>query len=215
MAYTHLFFDLDGTLTDSRPGIVGAIHYALKQMGRNDDIGDEYRFLGPPLIDSMQEYFGMDFTTATTAVKEFRDYYGRRGLYENRLFDGVRDLLRDCVAAGKQCVLATSKGEPFARTILEHFGILPYFSFVAGAVIGGGRDDKADVLRHALENVDPIPAGRGIMVGDKRHDVAGAHEVGLPCIGVLYGYGGPEELRKAGADFTVETVDALRDFLLG
>ena len=215
MRYTHVFFDLDGTLNDSQFGIINATRYALRQHGFSDDVGDPTRFLGPPLIDSMQNCFGLDFETATKAVKSFREYYGDKGLYENILYEGIKELLAALYSAGIQCVLATSKGEPFALRILEHFDIRQYFIFVAAADINGGRDTKAEVLHHALGNIKPFPLKNAIMVGDRNYDVDGAHEVGLSCAAVLYGYGSREELEDAGAEFIIHTVKDLKKFLLG
>lgn len=215
MRYTHVFFDLDGTLSDSQPGIINGIRHALERCGLPGDIGDPARFIGPPLIDSLQDVLGYDRETALRIILSFREYYGSKGLFENTLYDGVKDLLRDLRTAGTECVLATSKGEPFALRILEHFDIRQYFSFVAAAPLDGSRDTKADVLRHALDNAGPSALEKGVMIGDRSHDVLGAHAVGLPCAAVLYGYGSREELVAAGADFILPTVGDVRALLLG
>lgn len=213
MTYTHVFFDLDGTLSDSQTGIINAIRYALRSQNLPTDIGDARRFLGPPLIDSMQNYLGHDRETAVVLVKQFREYYGSKGLFENTLYDGIQELLESLNNSGVRCILATSKGEPFALRILEHFGIRDLFSFVAAAALDGSRDAKADVLRHALNNTDLHNPAQAIMIGDRKHDVIGAHAVGLQCAAVLYGYGSREELENAGADHIIPTVADLRGLL--
>ena len=175
--YTIILFDLDGTLTDSAPGILNSVRYACRKLGLPIP-GEETprRFLGPPLIAS------------------FREYFPTKGLFENEVYPGVPALLADLKAAGKTVILATSKPEAFARRIMEHFDLARYCDFICGATLDETRTDKAEVIAYALETAGITDKSRAVMVGDREHDVLGAKKNGLPCIGAVYGYGTAEEL---------------------
>ena len=208
-----VLFDLDGTLTDSQQGIVNAVSYALDHFGVHKEREELMKFIGPPLMESLPEYCGFSPEQSQAAIVKFREYYHARGWLENAPFPGIPELLRNLKAAGKQLLIATSKPEDMAVRVLEHFALAGYFDCICGAP----RDDpdsarKADVIRRALGYVeDPASV---VMVGDRRHDVAGAAETGLPCIGVLHGYGGREELEEAGAAYITEDIPALEALLL-
>ena len=191
--WNTILFDLDGTLTDSQEGIINAISYALDYMGVHMERGELVKFIGPPLLESLPEYCGFNLKQSEDAIERFREYYQARGWLENAPYPGVPALLRDLKAAGKELLVATSKPEDMAVQVLEHFGLAQYFERICGAPSSAPDSTrKADVVRRALSGAaDP---SRAVMVGDRRHDVAGAKENGLPCIGVLYGYGGREEL---------------------
>ncbi len=207
MSYQTIYFDLDGTLTDSGPGIMHAVAYAMQALGRPvPDRREMARYIGPPLHRSFQEYAGMDEATANQAVERFRVYYHRQGKFENRPYPGIPALLARLQAQGKTLAVATSKPEVTAVEILEHFDLARYFAFIAGATMDSSRVAKAMVLAYALEKGG---RDRAVMVGDRLHDVQGARENGLPCIGVLYGYGSRRELEEAGADRVASTVAEL------
>ena len=210
--WNTILFDLDGTLTDSQEGIINAISYALDYMGVHMERGELVKFIGPPLMESLPEYCGFNLKQSEDAIERFREYYQARGWLENAPYPGVPALLRDLKAAGKELLVATSKPEDMAVQVLEHFGLAQYFERICGAPSSAPDSTrKADVVRRALSGAaDP---SRAVMVGDRRHDVAGAKENGLPCIGVLYGYGGREELEAAGAAFVAEDVGALKECL--
>lgn len=208
-----ILFDLDGTLTDSQTGIVNAISYALGHFGVHKEREELMKFIGPPLLESLPEYCGFSMEQSWEAIDKFREYFNVTGWLENAPYPGIEDLLRDLKAAGKQLMVATSKPEVQAVRILEHFQLAPYFDHICGAPAGnedGAR--KSAVIRTALGHTNS--AASVVMVGDRRHDVEGARETGLPCIGVLYGYGGREELEKAGAAFIAEDMAALKRLLL-
>jgi len=212
----YILFDLDGTLTDPAEGITKSVAYALDHFGiRANDPGTLYRFIGPPLKESFRKFYGFDDEMALEAIEKYREYYRAKGIYENRLIEGMDDLLRELSEDGRHLIVATAKPEVFAETVLEHFDIRKYFRFVCGADLHGPRISKDDVIEYALDRAgigEPSPA---VMVGDREHDVIGARRAGLDCIGVLFGYGSREELQDAGASLVVETVEELRTVLLG
>lgn len=197
MAYETIYFDLDGTLTDSGPGITSAVAYALRAMGYPvPEPASLRRFIGPPLSYSFQAYEGMSPEDAQRAVAQYRVYYNDRGKFENAPYPGIEDLLKRLQAQGKRLYVATSKPEGLSVEILDHFGLSRYFARIAGSTLDDTRSTKAQVLKYAL---DMGGRDRAVMVGDRRFDVEGAAENGLPCVGVLYGYGSREELIQAGA----------------
>ncbi|MDE5965955.1 MAG: HAD family hydrolase [Lachnospiraceae bacterium] len=212
--YHTILFDLDGTLTDPGPGITNSVSYALQKFGiRVTDRTRLYKFIGPPLNESFQEFLGFSVEESQRAVAYYREYYGEQGIYENQLYDGVEPLLEDLQAKGRKIVLATSKPEKFAVKILEHFHITNYFDFVAGSNMDGSRSKKAEVLTHALKHLEITDKSSVVMVGDREHDIFGAEQVGIDSIGVLYGYGSKEELRDAGATYIVNVPEEISDII--
>ena len=204
MSYDVILFDLDGTLTDSAEGIINSVVYALERMGiPYTDKRELRRFVGPPLQDAFRDYYGLSEDGVTNAVRTFREYFTEKGIYENAVYDGVPEMLDTLQKAGYTLAVATSKPEAFAEQILAYFGLSKYFTVVAGASMGG--TSKPIVIRRALQKLCTEPSDRVLMIGDREHDVLGAKEVGLPSLGVLYGYGSEAELREAGADFIART----------
>jgi len=213
--YDYIFFDLDGTISDSAPGIVNSVVYALEHMGT--PVGDRERlkkFVGPPLFDSFRDYIGYSQEETERAVKFFRTYYQEHGILENTMYPGIDTLLQKLVAAGRKPVLATSKPEPFAKEIVTRYGIAQYFTFMAGSTMDETRTRKAEVVAYALASCGSADPSSAVMIGDRLHDVKGAAENGLDCIGVLYGYGTREELLDAGATAVVKDIAELTDMLL-
>lgn len=212
--YHTIFFDLDGTLTDPGIGITNSVAYALEKWNiRVKDRSELYRFIGPPLLDSFSEYYGFSLEDSRQAVVYYREYFKDRGIYENVVYSGVPKLLSKLKESGKKIVLATSKPEEFALTILKHFNLYPYFDFVAGATMDESRTKKADVITYALERCGITDTKEVIMIGDRKHDVIGAKENNMDCIGVLFGYGNREELENAGAAYIAETVEDILKFI--
>ena len=206
-----ILFDLDGTLIDSSEGIIKCVLYTLDFYGiKEPDTAKLYRFIGPPLSESFERYYGFSHEKAYEAVQKYREYYTVTGIFENALYDGIADLLADLRGAGRVLSLATSKPEPFALRILEHFGIAALFDHVAGAELTGPRNSKSSVLRHACGLCGVEDMQQCLMVGDRKYDVLGAHAVGMPCAGVLYGYGSRHELEEAGAECLCDDVPSLR-----
>ena len=212
----YLFFDLDGTLTDPFEGITSAILYALGKMGmEKPERAFLGKFIGPPLTGSFREYLGMTGEEADRALALYREYYRDRGLFENALYPGIPEALAKLKSAGKTVCLATSKPEPFARRILEHFSVDGYFDELCGATLDGTREPKAAVLRELTARLAVDPADQNaVMIGDRRHDAEGAREIGIPTVGVLWGYGSREELEAAGCVRIAETPEELASILL-
>lgn len=212
--YDTFFFDLDGTITDSAPGITNSVVYALKKYGIEEtDYRKLCRFIGPPLTASFQEYYGFSKEQSLEAVAYYREYYKDKGIFENSVYEGFEEAVKKLKQAGKRLVVATSKPEPFARRIMDHFALTPYFDYIAGMELDGGRGTKAEVIRYALNVCGLQDKDKVLMVGDREHDVLGAREAGIDCLGVLYGFGTRAELEKAGADYIIETIDEILGFI--
>lgn len=204
-----VIFDLDGTLTQSEEGIFNCVRYAADKLGFScPDDATLHRFVGPPLIYSFQEYMGMDEAMADQAVEAYRERYNAVGLFENRVYPGIRRLLRTLKAAGWYIGIATGKPTEPSRRIIEHFGLSRYFDRIVGPADKAGAD-KEQLIRQAL----PEQYDVAWMVGDRRFDMAGGQAVGIRTLGVGYGYGSEEELRAAGCDVYAATVQDVIDTL--
>ena len=211
--FDTLLFDLDGTLTDSTEGIVRCLEYALERMGC-DIPEDKNKFLGPPLYTSFAEFCGMNEEQVNEAVRIFRERYSTVGLFENRVYEGVPEMLKRLRDGGKRIMVATSKPEVYAVRIFDRFGLSQFFEIVGGANINGTRNDKDEVIKYVLEKAGISDRSSVLMIGDRRQDVIGAHKTGLKCMGILWGFGSIEELTEAGADFIAETPIKAADMLL-
>jgi phosphoglycolate phosphatase len=211
--FDTLLFDLDGTLTDSTEGIVRCLEYALERMGF-DIPEDTNKFLGPPLYRSFAEFCGMNEEQVNEAVRIFRERYSTVGLFENRVYEGVPEMLKRLRDGGKRIMVATSKPEVYAVRIFDRFGLSQFFEIVGGANINGTRNDKDEVIEYVLEKAGISDRSSVLMIGDRRQDVIGAHKTGLKCMGILWGFGSIEELTEAGADFIAETPEKAADMLL-
>lgn len=210
--YNVILFDLDGTITDPGIGITNSVAYALKKHGITvEDRAELYKFIGPPLHLSFEEYYGLD---GQQAVEEYREYYRDKGIYENVVYSGVEAMLKKLNEAGKKVILATSKPEIFAREILRYFNLADYFYYAAGANLDGTLTDKAEVIAYALAEGGVTDKSTVLMVGDRKHDIIGAKKNGIDSMGVLYGYGSREELEAAGADYIAATVEEITEMLL-
>lgn len=206
MKKQNLFFDLDGTLTDSMPGITRAVQYALRHYGiEAEDLNALSPFVGPPLHESFKEYYQFSDKDAGEAVYVFREYYNEKGWMENAPYDGVEDMLKALKESGKKLYVATSKPDEMAKRVLSHFGLTEYFEFIGGANDDSTRVKKDDVIRYVMENCGLTDLESIVMVGDRKHDIEGAHKVGIKAVGVLYGYGDEKELKEAGADWIAGT----------
>ena len=209
----NILFDLDGTLTDPGEGITKSVAYALRKCGIEPPAREAlYAFIGPPLIDSFMQCYGMNREEAKQAVKFYREYFAETGIFENCVYSGITELLERLKKAGKRLAIATSKPEPYAERIAERFGLSKHLDFTAGALMDETRTGKGEVIRYALERGGFLPA-ETVMVGDRMHDVIGAKENGLPCIGVLFGYGSREELAEAGASALAKDPEELYGIL--
>lgn len=213
--YKYVLFDLDGTLTNPAEGITNSVVYALKKYGIEvEDKRELYKFIGPPLIDSFMEYYGFSKEKAIQAVEYYREYFSVKGLYENKVYEGVKEMLISLKKAGKSLVIASSKPEKFVKEILRFFDLLKFFDFVAGASMDEKRSSKDAVIAYAIENCPEINGSTAVMVGDRSHDVLGAKVFGIDCIGVTYGFGGREELEKSGAKYLAHTPEEILNFVM-
>ncbi|MCY3873423.1 MAG: HAD hydrolase-like protein [Rhodobacteraceae bacterium] len=208
----NLFIDLDGTLIDPKVGITGSIRFALRELGIDEPSADELEWcIGPPLSESFPVLLGPDEDVGR-AISLYRDRFSQTGMYEARPYAGVHDMLANLKSAGVRCFLATSKPQVFAERIIEHFDFDPLIDGVFGSELDGRRVDKTELIRFVLERTAAAP-GSSRMMGDRRHDIAGARNNGIGSIGVLWGYGTSEELCKAGADVLVHRPDEVPEVL--
>lgn len=210
-----LLFDLDGTLTDSQEGITRCVEYALNDQGITvSDRSTLLPYIGPPLIDSFQVYHGMNRAQAERAVAKYRERYADIGLFENRLYPGILDLLRAMNNAGKRCFVATCKPESYSVRIADRFGITPFVERVCGATLDGSILTKEAVVRHALSCAGNPDLSRVHMIGDRSNDVLGSRACGVDCTYVLYGFGSREEAENCQSAYIVDTVADLQKHLL-
>jgi phosphoglycolate phosphatase len=207
-----IFFDLDGTLTDPKPGITGSIQYALGKLGRPVPSQDELTWcIGPPLRASFAMLLGGE-ELADHAVELYRERFGDVGLFENSVYPDIAEVLAALRQTPRRMFVATSKPHVFARRIVAHFGLSDYFDHVFGSELDGTRVNKVDLLAYALEQTGADPA-RAVMIGDRSHDVIGATRNRIRAVGVTYGYGTPEELIEAGASHLCATPRAVLDHI--
>lgn len=207
-----IFFDLDGTLTDSGEGIIHCASLTLEHYGLPVPEPAAMRvFIGPPLRTTFPK-FGVPADKVEEAIRLYRKYYVPMGMFENRPYPGIAELLEKLRQQGCRLFVATSKPENMAVTILEKFGLAPFFERICGSVGDGIRDGKDEVIACLL---DSVGASDGIlMVGDTVYDVVGAARHGIPAVGVSWGYGDIEEMRSAGAAAIVDTMDALYTYIV-
>ena len=214
--FQYILFDLDGTLTDPKPGITGCVQYALHEMGIEEPDLDKLEvFIGPPLAESFREFYGMERRLADRAVEKYRERFAVTGIYENELYPGMKEMLAALKEAGCHLAVASSKPEPFVKRILEHFEIARYFDVAVGSGLDGSLAQKEDVVREALRRLgEKAGMSDTVMVGDRKYDVTGARALGLRCIGVSFGYAQPGELEEAGAWRIADDVEELGRILL-
>lgn len=220
--FDYVLFDLDGTLTDPKEGITKSVQYALKAFGiEEEDTDNLVPFIGPPLKDSFMEFYEFDEEKAEQAIEKYRERFKDTGIFENRIYDGIPELIRKLKGNRKKLAVASSKPAVFVERILEHFDIRRYFDVVVGSELDGTRTDKAEVVEEALrqlygENPEDLEQKKRttVMVGDRKFDIAGAKEQGLISVAVAYGYGKMDELRIAKPDYTVRSVEELEKLLL-
>jgi Predicted phosphatases len=205
-----MLFDLDGTLTDPAEGITNSLIHALSYYGiKVADRTSLYTYIGPPLLDTFSKGFGFSPERAVEAVQKYREYFAVSGLFENSVYGGIPELLKTLYTAGRTLIVATSKPEPYAVQILNHFGLSQYFTAVCGSNMDESRSRKGEVIAYALSRTGIADRSRAIMTGDRMHDVVGAKECGVASCGVLFGYGSRTELEQAGADYIAADVQEL------
>lgn len=212
-----LLFDLDGTLTDPAQGITNGFINALKYFGLEIPSYEKLcSFIGPPLIDTFKTQFGFDQEQALLGVKKYREYFGTVGLFENRVYDGIPELLQELKDAGYRLLVATSKPEEYSVKICDKFELSKYFEKICGSNMDESRARKAEVIAYALESagISEEEKSKVLMIGDRLHDIEGAKENGIESCGILFGYGDRPEHEKAGANYIAESIEALTELLL-
>ncbi len=213
--YNVVLFDLDGTLTDSAPGIVKCVAYSLEKLGKaEEDLTKLRRFVGPPLDESYRKFYGCTDEEAKQGIDFYRERFATKGIYENSLYPNIETVLSKLYNSGKTIIMATSKPEHFAKIIAENFGIAKYFTYIAGATMDLSLSKKGDIIEYALKSASITDKSQVVMVGDREHDIIGAKQAGVDSIGVLYGYGNLEELQESGADYIAEQTEDILNFIL-
>ena len=211
--YDYIAFDLDGTLSDPEHGLIEAFIYAFKKMGVTEygDRDSLRRFIGPSLYEVWQDEFGFTKETVVDAIEKFREYYNIYGWWDNKLYSGIPEMLRELKSRGKTVFLATSKPEDTARKIIALFELGQYFDFQGGAS-GDTRDHKWQVLEYSMRSVNALPESC-VLVGDRKYDAEGARKCGIDSIGVAWGHGSREELESSGFTHIVSTPEQLLEIL--
>lgn len=208
-----ILFDLDGTLTDPFLGITRSVAYSLKSFGIEvDDLETLKPFIGPPLDVSFREYYHMDEAQSWKAVEKYREYFSKKGLFENKVYEGMEGFLQSLLNMDMKLYVCTSKPEVFAKEILDHFSLTPYFTGIYGATLDGSLKNKGDVIAHCIKQ-EQLNIQDCMMVGDRQHDIVGAHQNQIPCIGVLYGYGSLEEFQKYHCDYIAKDLIELKKII--
>jgi phosphoglycolate phosphatase len=203
-----LLLDLDGTLVDPAPGILGSCRHALAALGIAPPESEDLRWvIGPPIRESFRRLLD-GHGDIEEAVRLYRERYSAWGLYQAAVYPGIPEALAAHVARGTRLVLCTSKARVFARRVVDHFGLAPLLSGLYGSELDGRFEDKAELIAHLLQT-ETLQPQDVCMVGDRKHDVIGAARNGIPTIGVLWGYGGREELETAGAAMLIARPDEL------
>jgi phosphoglycolate phosphatase len=209
-----LLFDLDGTLSDSASGIINSVNYALDALGA-DALPMEIlrKFLGPPLWESFPEYCHFDINTTKEAVRLYREYYSVHGIYDQKLYDGIPELMKALSEKNVHLFVATAKPDLYAGKILEFMKLDHHFIDICGATADSSRADKTSIIGYVLKkhHINPLESW---MIGDKEHDIKGAHAHSMDSIACAYGYGTDEELQEAEPKHICATVQELHDLLL-
>lgn len=214
--FSHILFDLDGTLTNPRLGIGNSLKYALRQMqidGYSDEILE--RFVGPPLQDGFKNLFGLNERNTGLAVEHFRVYFGEKGLYENIPYPGISELLEELHFSGKRIYVVTSKLEKYAKMIIRHFEFDRYIDDLIGAEATGKHSGKGNLITGLMERNRIAATDSVVMVGDTHYDMIGARENRISSIAVTYGFGTEETLTTCDPDYLVDSVDELAELLIG
>lgn len=209
-----LLFDLDGTLTNSKQGIINSIRYTLAKMKLSEHNINLEKFIGPPLSESFEKYFGLDNKTARNAVAIYREYYAVKGIFENKVYPGIPELLQKLKSSEKTLVCVTSKAAFYAQQILEYFKLNQYFTRLVGSNMDLTCTHKIELIKLALSHFPKNHNSDFVMIGDRADDIIGAKHNKINSIGVLYGYGSSEEISKEKPDYSVKSVVELEKVIL-
>ena len=214
MTKRYILFDLDGTITDSSEGITKSVQHALKKLGiEENDQAMLRRFIGPPLDESFEKFYGFSNKKAYDAVQKYRERYNKTGIFECKLYPGVEKCIRTLKEQGYRIGMASSKPEVSCKRILEHFGILPLFDDVVGATFDGRRDKKSEILEEVMRRWSHIPKSEMCLIGDTMFDVNGAKELGIACLAVSFGFGDVKEMKEAGVIGVCDSMEELPGML--
>jgi phosphoglycolate phosphatase len=212
MKYSTVLFDLDGTLTDPCEGIVNGHKFTLEKFGIIETDEKKLRtFIGPPLELVYSDEYGFNPEDTQRAVNFYRSYYAEKGVYQNKLYDGITDFLELLKSKNIACMVATSKAEPFALQVLDNFNLRHYFDDVSAAQMDGSRSDKADIIAHLIEKYR-LEKSSVVMIGDRKFDIIGAQKTGIDSIAVGYGYGDDEEFKIAKPTYICKDMKSLAAF---
>ncbi len=210
---TTVCFDLDGTVLASKKGVFRSIRYALNGLHLPVPGEEELMsFLGPPLDEGLRQVCHVPDNRLSEAIRLYREYYSETGCFEAEIYEGIPQAMQELRASGRKCIITTSKPEVFSRKILAHFGIDTLFDGIYGSNLDNTRSRKSEVLLYAMRRQN-AEISRSVLIGDRCYDAAGAREIGMACVGVLYGYGSREELLGAGVVGTVASPLDLPDYL--
>lgn len=209
----YVLFDLDGTLTDPKIGITTCVQYALQFFGIEEPNLDQLEpFIGPPLKESFKLFYGMNEEQAVKAVEKYRERFQTVGLYENKVYEGIPELLCELKGKGFHLAVASSKPTVYVKRILEYFHLISYFDVVVGSELDGTRVNKEEVVQEALVQLfqdTSIQKDKVYMIGDRKFDMEAAKMHQVKAVGVAYGYGSVDELKMAKADYIVSSVKEL------
>lgn len=213
--YSHIIFDLDGTLINSKLGIENSLNYMFSRMG-HDRVGSGVvdRLIGPPIQDGLRNVLGFDDRRVELGVRLFREYYSTKGLYEGELYPGIAELLAELADRGTKLYVATSKKDRFTEIVLREFGLDRYLTDFQGSG-DGGLHTKAELISNLIDRNRLKPSADMVMIGDTKYDIVGGKANEISTIGVGYGFGNADELRLLQPDFFAEDVDELTEYLAG
>ncbi|MBP2636872.1 MAG: 5-nucleotidase [Firmicutes bacterium] len=214
MGYEVILFDLDGTLTDPKLGITKSVQYALAKFNIHEpDLDKLVPFIGPPLVESFQEFYALSEEAAVDGVGYYREYFTKAGIFENAVYPGIKDMLTQLTAQGKRLIVATSKPTVFSEQIIEHFELKQFFEMVVGSNLDGSRIHKAEIIAFILAEIGAFDCKNIVMVGDRMHDIVGAQKNDIDSIAVKYGYGTETELVAEKPTYLVRSVSELTELL--
>lgn len=209
----NILFDLDGTLTNPKVGIINSILYALKKLDIIElNTGELITFIGSPLRDAFIERYNLSSEVADQAVNIFREYFSTKGLYENELYEGIPDLLKSLNSQNFKLYVATSKPTVFAFKILRYFDIEKYFIDIIGSNLDNTLSDKTEIISHTI-SLHNLQRDKSLMVGDRKYDIVAAKNNSIKSIGVTYGYGSLKELTLHSPDYIVKNCTEIENIL--
>lgn len=204
------YFDLDGTITDSQEGIINCVKYALESKGVYEEDYEKLKpFIGPPLINAFMEFYGFNEEDATYLLNKYRERFSTVGMFENKLYDGVSDMLKSLKKLGHTLVVVTGKPEVYSREIIKHFGLDVYFSDVIGPSLSNTEEGKNELISRAIEKF----GNNAVMIGDRKFDILGGKHHNLKTVAVTYGFGTFDELSGTNPDYLASSVKELYKIL--